>query len=98
VTLRDARSYVASFNRPNLTCRAIPKSSPYEPLLTFIGVRPSESGIVYGAQQMNRSEVAEAICSIGSAYRFTTGKIHNLLADAFIKTTAMLLGPKLYLR
>src|SRR5207302_7685871 len=42
--LRDARCYVASFNRPNLTYRVVPKSDPYEQLLTFIRGRPNESG------------------------------------------------------
>src|SRR5437867_7423488 len=34
--LREPRCYVASFNRPNLTYRVIPKSAPYEPLLAAI--------------------------------------------------------------
>src|SRR5216117_3235239 len=43
--LRDPRCYVASFNRPNLTYRVIPKTSAYEQLLEFIRARPNESGI-----------------------------------------------------
>src|SRR4030088_2301720 len=45
--LRDPRCYVASFNRPNLTYRVVPKSVPYEQLLAFIRSRPNDSGIVY---------------------------------------------------
>src|ERR1700682_4885913 len=33
--LHNARCYVASFNRPNLTYRVVPKSSPYEQVLAF---------------------------------------------------------------
>ncbi len=45
--LREPRCYVASFNRPNLTYRVVPKSAPYEQLLAFIRSRPNvnEDGI-----------------------------------------------------
>ena len=49
--LRDPRCYVASFNRPNLTYRVVPKSGPYEQLLAFIRSRPNDSGIVYCASR-----------------------------------------------
>src|ERR1700731_2294209 len=45
--LHDPRCYVASFNRPNLTYRVVPKSAPYEQVREFIRGRPPESGIVY---------------------------------------------------
>jgi ATP-dependent DNA helicase RecQ len=56
--LRNPRCYVASFNRPNLTYRVAPKSSPYEPLLTFIRGRPNESGIVYCASRKSADSLA----------------------------------------
>src|SRR5207249_656320 len=34
--LREPRCYVASFNRPNLIYRVVPKTAPYEQLLNFI--------------------------------------------------------------
>src|SRR5216117_3619992 len=49
--LRDSRAYVASFNRPNLTYRVVPKSGPYEQLLAFIESRANDSGIVYCASR-----------------------------------------------
>src|SRR5438094_2367382 len=49
--LRNARCYVASFNRANLTYRVVPKSSPYEQVLKLIRGRPNESGIVYCASR-----------------------------------------------
>jgi ATP-dependent DNA helicase RecQ len=58
--LRDGRYYVASFNHPNLTYRVIPKSSPYEQVLTFIGGRPSESGIVYCASRKSAGSLCGA--------------------------------------
>jgi len=56
--LDNARCYVASFNRPNLTYRVVPKSSPYEQVLTFIRSRPNESGIVYCASRKTADSLA----------------------------------------
>jgi len=56
--LRDPRCYVASFNRPNLTYRVVPKSGPYEQLLAFIRSRPTESGIVYCASRKSTESLA----------------------------------------
>src|SRR3954453_18115999 len=55
---RDARAYVASFNRPNLTYRVIPKTGPYEQLLAFIRSRPNESGIIYCASRKSTESLA----------------------------------------
>src|SRR5437764_2631396 len=59
--LDDARCYVASFNRPNLTYRVVPKSSPYEQLLTFIRGRPNESGIDYCASRKTADSLAKKL-------------------------------------
>jgi ATP-dependent DNA helicase RecQ len=55
---RDARAYVASFNRPNLTYRVIPKTGPYEQLLAFIRSRPNDSGIIYCASRKSTESLA----------------------------------------
>src|ERR1700716_3039152 len=49
--LRAAHCYVASFNRPNLTYRVVPKTSSYDQLLALVRSRPDESGIVYCASR-----------------------------------------------
>ena len=54
--LRQANCYVASFNRPNLTYRVLPKNSSYKQLLSFVKMRPDESGIVY-CQSRNSTEI-----------------------------------------
>jgi ATP-dependent DNA helicase RecQ len=59
--LPNARCYVASFNRPNLTYRVVPKSSPYEQLLAFIRSRPNESGIVYCASRRTADSLAKEL-------------------------------------
>src|SRR5213595_786553 len=56
--LREPRCYVASFNRPNLSYRVVPKSAPYEQLLAFIRSRPNESGIVYCASRKSTDSLA----------------------------------------
>src|SRR6202162_1408812 len=56
--LREPRCYVASFNRPNLTYRVVPKSAPYEQLLAFIRSRPNDSGIIYCASRKSTDSLA----------------------------------------
>src|ERR1051325_7942411 len=63
--LNGARSYVASFNRPNLTYRVVPKSAPYEQFLTFIRARPNDSGIVYCASRKTADSLATKLSSDG---------------------------------
>jgi ATP-dependent DNA helicase RecQ len=56
--LRDPRAYVASFNRPNLTYRVVPKTAAYQQLLDFIRSRPNDSGIVYCASRKSTESLA----------------------------------------
>jgi ATP-dependent DNA helicase RecQ len=59
--LRDPRCYVASFNRPNLSYRVVPKAKPYEQVLALIRSRPNESGIVYCASRKTADSLAEKL-------------------------------------
>jgi ATP-dependent DNA helicase RecQ len=63
--LDNARCYVASFNRPNLAYRVVPKSSPYEQVLTLIRARPNESGIVYCASRKTADSLATKLSGDG---------------------------------
>src|SRR2546429_6589137 len=63
--LREPRCYVASFNRPNLTYRVVPKSAPYEQVLAFIRQRPNESGIVYCASRKTADSLAAKLSTDG---------------------------------
>ena len=63
--LREPRCYVASFNRPNLTYRVVPKTAPYEQLLTFIRSRPNDSGIVYCASRKSADSLARNLTEDG---------------------------------
>src|SRR5207244_6034975 len=63
--LRDPRCYVASFDRPNLTYRVVPKTTPYEQLLEFICRRHDDSGIVYCASRKSADALAEKLTKDG---------------------------------
>src|SRR5256712_2702301 len=63
--LRDPRCYVASFNRPNLPYRVVPKSGPYEQLVAFIRGRPNDSGIVYCASRKTADSLARNLSDDG---------------------------------
>ena len=58
LNLRDPRAYVASFDRPNLTYRVVPKTAAYEQLLAFIRSRPNDSGIIYCASRKSTESLA----------------------------------------
>ena len=63
--LREPRCYVASFNRPNLTYRVVPRTAPYKRLLEFIRARPNESGIVYCFSRKNTESLARNLTEDG---------------------------------
>ncbi len=61
--LRDTQIFVASFNRPNLTYRVIPKDQPSKQIIDFIRKREHESGIVYCIARKSAESVAEFLHS-----------------------------------
>ena len=67
--LRQPSNYVASFDRPNLTYRVIPKESPYEQLLEFLEERPNDSGIVYCASRKSADAIARKLNQDGVSAR-----------------------------
>lgn len=65
--LRQPRSYVASFNRPNLRYTVIPKSDPYEQVISFVRARPKASGIIYCQSRKTCESLASQLCADGVA-------------------------------
>jgi len=63
--LENARPYVASFNRPNLTYRVLPKSQAFQQVLRFVQQRSGESGIVYCFSRKSAENVAERLNDAG---------------------------------
>ncbi|MSQ64597.1 MAG: DNA helicase RecQ [Opitutus sp.] len=67
--LREPEIFVASFNRPNLTYRVIPKDQPLKQIVEFVKKREHESGIVYCASRAATERTAEGLVSRGFAAR-----------------------------
>ncbi len=92
LALRDARHYVASFNRPNLTYRVVPKSKPYEQTLAFIRQRRDECGIVYCQSRKSAESVAERLSDDGiRALPYHAGlddKVRATNQDKFLRDEA----------
>lgn len=63
--LQNPASYVASFNRPNLTYRVQAKASPAEQVLAFLQAQPQESGIVYCQSRKTTELLAERLQTHG---------------------------------
>ncbi|MCW5559241.1 MAG: DNA helicase RecQ, partial [Verrucomicrobiae bacterium] len=67
--LRDPVTFVASFNRPNLTYRVTPKDQPLKQIITFIRKREDESGIIYCASRAAAERVADSLAGRGFSAR-----------------------------
>ena len=63
--LREPGCYVASFNRPNLTYRVLPKNKPYDQVLDFLRAHPNDSGIVYCQSRKSAERVAANLTEDG---------------------------------
>ena len=63
--LRDPQTFVASFNRPNLTYRVVPKDEPAKQIIDFVRKREHESGIIYCASRATAERVADALAGRG---------------------------------
>jgi ATP-dependent DNA helicase RecQ len=65
--LRSPAIFIASFNRPNLTYRVIPKDKPLKQILEFVEKREGESGIIYCSSRATSDRVADSLASRGLA-------------------------------
>jgi len=63
--LRAPRMFVASFNRPNLTYRVLPKEEPLKQIIEFVRKREDESGIVYCSTRATAERVADSLAARG---------------------------------
>ncbi len=63
--LRDPQTFVASFNRPNLTYRVVPKDEPAKQIIDFVRKREHESGIIYCASRATAERVADTLAGRG---------------------------------
>jgi len=65
--LRDPEIFIASFNRPNLTYRVLPKAKAAEQVVKFVRERADEAGIVYCQSRRAAEAVAAALRKAGVA-------------------------------
>jgi ATP-dependent DNA helicase RecQ len=63
--LRAPEVFVASFNRPNLTYRVVPKDEPLKQIIDFVRKREHESGIIYCASRATAERTAESLAGRG---------------------------------
>ena len=67
--LTGEHTFVASFNRPNLSYRVVPKDQPAKQIINFIRPRETESGIIYCASRATAERVAESLAGRGFSAR-----------------------------
>lgn len=90
--LRDPHQYVASFNRPNLTYRVLPKRGAYDRILDYIKNHPTDSGIIYCHSRKSTESIAQQLRNDGiSAKAYHAGlnpreRIRN--QDMFLRDDA----------
>ncbi len=66
LALQDARTYVASFDRPNIQYRIEPKQQPLRQLLTLLRTEhPGDAGIVYCLSRASVERTAEGLVKAG---------------------------------
>ena len=63
--LKSANVFVASFNRPNLTYRVVPKDGAYSQVIEFVRERKKESGIIYCLSRKATEGLAERLVADG---------------------------------
>jgi ATP-dependent DNA helicase RecQ len=63
--LRDPKCFIASFNRPNLSYRVIPKDKPLQQIIDFAKKREHESGIIYCSSRKGTESLAESLADRG---------------------------------
>jgi len=66
LNLGGARQFVASFDRPNITYRIVPKSEPRRQLLSLLRTEhPGDAGIVYCLSRSSAEKTAEFLSASG---------------------------------
>ena len=63
--LTSGRCYVASFNRPNLSYRILPRANPLHQVKEIISEHPGESGIIYCMTRNRTDELAASLTDAG---------------------------------
>lgn len=85
----EAKTFIASFDRPNLGLSVLPGRNRLKVIQQFIAKRSNESGIIYCLSRKNTEEVAEGLRKLGiKAMHYHAGidaQTRSEVQDAFIK-------------
>lgn len=63
--IKNSRLFVASFNRPNLSYRIVPRANPVKQIKEIVEQNIGESGIVYCLTRARTEELAEKLTKLG---------------------------------
>ncbi len=63
--LRDPEIFIASFNRPNLTYRVVPKAKASAQVVKFVREHADDAGIVYAQSRKSTESLAKALRDAG---------------------------------
>ena len=96
LNLGDARVFIASFDRPNITYRVVPKNNERQQLLAFLKDNHEEdAGIVYCLSRAKVEEVAEWLNAHGrEALPYHAGlpaEVREANQDRFIKSEGLVM-------
>lgn len=85
----EAKVFISSFDRPNLSLTVLPGRNRLKIMQEFVSKRPNQSGIVYCLSRKNTEDVAEGLRKVGiRAMHYHAGidsKTRSEVQDAFIK-------------
>ena len=65
LNLRNSRTFIASFDRKNLSLEVRPALDRVKQIIDFIELKPAESGIIYCLSRKTTEELAEKLSNIG---------------------------------
>ncbi|WP_064197344.1 MULTISPECIES: DNA helicase RecQ [Emticicia] len=85
----DAKVFISSFDRPNLSLNVLGGRNRLKIMQEYIGKRPNQSGIIYCLSRKNTEDVAEGLRKVGiRAMHYHAGidaKTRSEVQEAFIK-------------
>jgi ATP-dependent DNA helicase RecQ len=85
----EARTFISSFDRPNLSLSVLPGRNRVKIIQNFITERPRQSGILYCLSRKNTETVAEALQKAGIKAKFYHAGMpaadRSKVQDAFIR-------------
>lgn len=85
----EAKTYISSFDRPNLSLSVLPGRNRIKIIQNFIAERPRQAGIIYCLSRKNTETVAEALQKAGIKAKFYHAKLppdeRAKVQDAFLR-------------